>query len=550
VPAKRIIAPVLLFVLFGTLLVQLPLAIADRTSVYEWYNTIQDVRHVLVENYVEAPDEAAMQRAMIAAMIETLDDPYTQYVDPADTDEFNKQLRGTYAGIGAEVNFVDGYLVIISPMDDSPALRAGVMAGDVVLEIAGESTFEEKPANYRRKLNECVDKLTGKLGTAVDLLVRHLDGSEETITVVRDRIVTRTVRGLRRVGEEWSYCVDPTLGLDYIRITQFNEATVDELKAALDRLQAQGLNGLILDLRDNPGGGLPTAVAMADLFLESGAIVSVRPRVGEETTYSARPEGTLPTFPMVVLVNGTSASASEIVAGALQENGRARVLGTRTYGKASVQEVRTLPYNEGTLKFTTAHYYLPSGRNLNRMPESSVAWGVDPDPGFVIPVSDDDYIEMFRARREYEIIRENHEPADACTGPEWIREHLLDEQLAVAAEALQTRMRGEDWPEPSEEDAGQIAFNQELSRAMDHRTRLYEQLRRTEERIDSLQQLASESGRVPLLPPDADLIDGTITIHDKHGNLIGTYHIDGGDVSLALETVALTPVAEEAMSDE
>lgn len=549
-PAKRIIGPVLLFVLFGTLLVQLPLAIADRTSVYEWYNTIQDVRHVLVENYVEAPDEAAMQRAMIEAMIETLDDPYTQYIAPVDTDEFNKQLRGTYAGIGAEVNFVDGHLVIISPMDDSPALRAGVMAGDIVLEIAGESTFEEKPANYRRKLNECVDKLTGELGTAVDLLVRHLNGSEETITVVRDRIVTRTVRGLRRVGEAWSYCVDSALGLDYIRITQFNEATVDELKAALDRLQARGLNGLILDLRDNPGGGLPTAVAMADLFLESGAIVSVRPRVGEETTYSARPEGTLPMFPMIVLVNGTSASASEIVAGALQENGRARVLGTRTYGKASVQEVRTLPYNEGTLKFTTAHYYLPSGRNLNRMSESSVAWGVDPDPGFVIPISDDDYIEMFRARREYEIIRENHEPANVCTGPEWIREHLLDEQLAIAAEALQTRMRGEDWPKLSEEDAGQVAFNQELSRAMDHRTRLYEQLRRTEERIDSLQQLASESGRVPLLPADVDLIDGTITIHDKHGNLIGTYHIDGGDVSLALETVALTPVQEEAKSDE
>lgn len=549
-PAKRVIAPALVFVLFGTLLIQLPLAIADRTSVYEWYNTIQDVRHVLVKDFVEPPDEEAMQRAMIDAMIETLDDPYTQYIAPVDTSEFNKQLRGTYAGIGAEVNFADGYLVIATPMDDSPALRAGIMAGDVVLEIEGESTYEEKPANYRRKLSECVEKLTGELGTEVSLLVRHLDGTQETIAVRRDRIVTRTVRGLRRVGEAWSYCLDGDLGLDYIRVTQFNEATVDELKAALDGLQAAGLNGLILDLRDNPGGGLPTAVAMSDLFLEGGAIVSVRPRDGEEVTYRATGEGTLPDFPMIILVNGQSASASEIVAGALQENGRAKVLGTRTFGKGSVQEVRTLPYSEGTLKFTTAHYYLPSGRNINRMPDSSVAWGVDPDPGLVVAISDEDYLEMFRARREYEIIRRPEEPDNLCTGPDWIREHLLDEQLAVAAEALQNRVRGEDWPALSEEDAGQVAFDQELSRAMDHRTRLFEQLNRLEDRIDTLQQLAGEAGRVPLLPPDVDLIDGTITIHDRHGNLIGTYHIDGGDLPLALETVALTPVGEEVMSDE
>ena len=226
------------------------------------------------------------------------------------------------------------------------------------------------------------------------------------------------------------------------------------------------------------------------------------------------------------------------------------MLGTRTFGKGSVQEVRTLPYSEGTLKFTTAHYYLPSGRNINRMPDSSVAWGVDPDPGLVVPVSVERYLDMFRARRDYEIIRRPEEPDNLCTGPDWIREHLLDEQLAVAAAALQNRVRGEDWPALSEEDAGQVAFDQELSRAMDHRTRLYEQLNRLEDRIDTLQQLAGEAGRVPLLPPEVDLIDGTITIHDRHGNLIGTYHIDGGDVPLALETVALTPVGEEVMSDE
>jgi N6-L-threonylcarbamoyladenine synthase len=403
---KRVIAPGLLVALAASLLIQLPLAIADRSAAYEWFDPIIDIRRILVDRYVSEPDQAAMQEAMIDAMIEVLDDPYTQYVPPAATAEFNKQLRGTYAGIGAEVNIVDGYLVIVSPMDDSPALHAGVMAGDTVLEIEGESTFE-------LPVDACVDRLTGEAGTPVSIKVRHLDGSEEDLSITRKRIVTRTVKGLRRIGEAWSYCVDADLRLQYLRVTQFNASTIDELRAALDGLIEEGLGGLILDLRDNPGGGLPTAVAMTDLFLREGLIVSVRPRVGDEVVYRANEEGTLPDFPMVVLVNGNSASASEIVSGALQDNGRAKVIGTRTFGKGSVQEVRGLNYGSGTLKFTAAHYYLPSGRNINRVADG-VEWGVDPDPGYVIAVSDDEYLDGFRARREFEIIREPEEGTERC----------------------------------------------------------------------------------------------------------------------------------------
>ncbi|MCP3904178.1 MAG: S41 family peptidase [Planctomycetes bacterium] len=540
---KRIIGPSLLFMLGATLLIQLPIAIAGRASVYEWFDPIVDVRRILVDRYVEPIEDEELPTAMINAMLEQLEDPYTQYIPASDTAEFNKQLRGVYAGIGAEVNIKDGFLVIVTPMDDSPSLHAGVMAGDVVLEIEGESTFEQ-PVSW------CVERLTGEVGTPVTIRVRHLDDTEEEIVIVRRRITTRTVKGLRRRGEEWNYCVDEGLGLFYIRVTQFNADTVIELETALADLVPSGMNGLILDLRDNPGGGLPTAVQMADLFLEEGKIVEVQPRIGESVTYRANRAGTMPGFEMLVLVNGSSASASEIVAGALQENGRAKVLGTRTFGKGSVQEVRALSYGGGTLKYTTAHYYLPSGRNLNRNPDAE-SWGVDPDPGFLVPVTDEAFFDAFRARREFEIIRVPEDEYEACVSPDWVRENLKDEPLALAVEALQGRLQTGAWSAVTDEeqDPALIAFNQELERALKRRASYIEQLHATEERIEELQALAESHGDEPLLPEDLDLVEGTITLHDRDGNLIGTYQIEGGDVRLALDTVSLVPVMQDGESD-
>jgi len=546
-PLKRIIGPSLLFILGATLLIQLPIAIAGRTSAYEWFDPLVDVRRILVDRYVEELDDDDLPTAMINAMLEQLDDPYTQYIPASKTAEFNKQLRGVYAGIGAEVNLADGFLIIVTPMDDSPALHAGVMAGDVVLEIEGESTFEQ-PVSW------CVEKLTGEVGTPVTIKVRHLDDVEEDIAIVRRQITTRTVKGLRRRGEDWNYCVDEGLGLFYIRVTQFNGETVDELQTALADLVPSGMNGLILDLRDNPGGGLPQAVAMADLFIDEGKIVEVQPRegVGRSVTYRAQSAGTLPDFEMIVLVNGSSASASEIVSGALQDNGRAKVLGTRTFGKGSVQEVRSLNYGAGTLKYTTAHYFLPSGRNLNRNPAKSESWGVDPDPGFIVPVTDEAYFDSFRARRDFEIIRVPEDTYEACVSPDWVREHLKDEPLALAVEALQTRLQTGAWAAVTDEetDAALVAFNQELERALKRRASQIELLHATEQRIEELQTLAEPHGREPLLPEDVELVDGTITLHDSEGNLVGTYHIAGGNVRLALDTVSLVPVEATEEPDE
>ncbi len=541
---KNLLAPVLLAVIGVGLLIQLPLAVAQRAGDYDFFDTLIDVRHILRDAYADPTkiDDARMRAASIDAMLETIGDPHTVFVPPSARADFDKDLRGTYVGIGCEVNIVDRYLTIISPMDGSPALEAGVMAGDVVLEIEGQSTFD-KP------VDACIEMLMGAPGTPVRIKVRHLDGEEEDITIVRNRINTRTVRGLFRIGQQWSYCIDgsgPPLGLAYIRLTQFNQDTDEDLRAALESINtggAGGLNGLILDLRDNPGGSLETAVQVSDLFLEGGTIVSVRPKPGKgvEEIASARREGTLPHFPMIVLVNGQSASASEIVAGALQQNGRAKILGTRTYGKGSVQDVRELDYNRGTLKFTTAMYYLPNGRSINRLADS-VVWGVDPDPGMVVGVNDEDYIAMLRARREFEIIREVNPGLPQCGDGAWVRENLKDEQLALAVESLRARVTGGEWPMVGEDNAAAVAFDVELQRAMEARRRMLEQLNSVEQRISQLHGLQEQAGKPPLLPSDVDFRGGVIVVQDRLGNTIGSYRIEGGNLEVALEALQLTPL--------
>ncbi len=532
---KKTIGPILLIMLFGALLVQLPLAIADRSSAYEWFDPIVDVRHLLVERFVDQPDDTAMQKAMIQAMIRTLDDPYTMYVPPERERAFNKELRGTYVGIGAQVDQIDGFLTIVSPMDDSPALEAGVQAGDVVLEIDGVSTFE-------RELNDSIKMLSGKPGTSVDIRVRHLDASEQDITIVRRQIVARTVRGVRREGQAWNHWLDRKLGIGYIRMSQFTDATVDELRAVFAQLGKNDLNGLVFDVRDNPGGDLSAAIAVTNLFLREGVVVSLKGRKQRERSWSADGDGTLPNFPMVVLINGRSASASEIFAGAVQDNGRAKVLGARSFGKGSVQEVHELPFHRGTLKLTSARYYLPSGRNLSR-DSDSVVWGVDPDPGFVVPMSDDEYRQMRLARREYEIIRDqSNDDGQDWSDSEWIREQAKDVQLASALDALQSRLRGEEWPIVGEDNAGVLAMEQEIRRWVNERRHLLSRLNDVETRLLELNNLAAKAGRPPLLPPEVATDDATLTIRDKYGNMIGAYRLEEGDLELALRQVRLSPI--------
>jgi len=532
---KKTLGPILMITLLGAVLVQLALANADRSSNYEWFDPIVDIRHLIIERFVDEPDDTAMQTAMIRSMIRTLDDPYTVYVPPSKERDFNKELRGTYVGIGAEVNQLNGFLTIVTPMDDSPALEAGVRAGDIVLEIEGVSTFEQPR-------DESINMLLGEAGTPVVILVRHLDGTEERITIVRRQIVARTVRGVRREGEAWNYWLDPKLGIAYVRLSQFTNASADELQTVFDQLGNDDLNGLIFDVRDNPGGDLAVAIKVTNLFLSEGVVVSLKGRKQRERSWSADAEGTLPNFPMVVLINGRSASAAEILAGALQDNGRAKVLGSRSFGKGSVQEVHELPFHRGTLKLTSARYYLPSGRNLSRESDS-IVWGVDPDPGFVVPMSDDEYRQMLVARREYEVIRAqtNHDGQEWASS-QWIQQAVKDRHLAAALDAIQSRLQGDEWPVVGEDEAGVLALEQEIGRWIKERRRIMTRLDEVETRLMDLNNLAAKAGRPPLLPPEIETDDATLTIRDKHGNLIGAYRLEEGDLELALRQIRLSPI--------
>ncbi|MCA9290328.1 MAG: hypothetical protein KDA25_04310, partial [Phycisphaerales bacterium] len=295
-----------------------------------------------------------------------------------------------------------------------------------------------------------------------------------------------------------------------------------------------------LDLRDNGGGALPAAIGVGDLFLDGGVIVSIKGRNGDEETFDAHARGTLEDFPMIVLVNGFSASASEIVAGALQDHGRARILGTRTYGKGSVQNVRRLPGNQGTLKMTTAYYYLPSGRSLHKKP-GTLDWGVDPDPGFLVKVARRDYVRMLRARQGLEILRPADHLQDPCITRDWIDDTLGDPQLGCALEALQTRLRGEPWPAFSEVDRRTVAVNDEILAMDRQRDALILELQRLDRRLLELSDMDIARPPADLLPPGVDLVDGYIEVRDRDGALVGRYRLTDGDLETALEAAGVVP---------
>ena len=470
---------------------------AGRSDDLSWFDPLIDIRAMILEDHVGDPDQKLMQEAAITAMIETLDDPYTVWIPPRMEGDFNKQMRGSYVGIGAEIDLEHDRLRIISPLADSPALEAGVRAGDVVLSIDGVDTLG-------LGTDECIELLMGEEGDPVEVVVRHPDGEVETLTIIRRRIETRSVRGLRRDGAGWDHMLDPEEGIAYVRLTQFTERSIDEMRETLEELEAAGTRGLVLDLRFNGGGTLEGAIDVADLFLERGVIVSVRDRDGVVTgSWTADDDEDDRDWPMVVLVNDGSASASEIVSGALQSLDRAKVLGERTFGKGSVQEVRMLPQDQGILKMTTARYYLPDGRSLDRHSEAEV-WGVDPDPGFLIDLDPSEYTRIIEKRRLFEPIGggdgSGEEPRFA--DPEWIRESMADPQLAAAMDALKARLAGEAWPSVGGSPSNDQVRAGELKAQRSYRDRLQEELATVERKILDL-----ESGKKAA--PDAEAETGS-----------------------------------------
>ncbi len=305
-------------------------------------------------------------------------DPFSSMIWPGDVAEFTKATQGEFSGIGIQIQPEEnGDLRVVRPLPDGPAIRAGIKAGDVVARIGGKSAKGITS-------DEAVRNITGPTGTTVTLSIRSPDGTTRELTVKRAKIKVESVEGYSREktdtgSEKWNYYIDPENKIAYMRITSFSGFTVKELQAAIDNM-GDDVNGVIVDLRGNPGGLLQAAIGVCDKFLKDGAIVSTHPdreTRNPPTSARAKDTGTEFTKPLVVLVNQYSASASEIVSGALKDDHRAILVGQRTFGKGSVQQIFPLE-GDAILKLTTAHYYLPSGRCIHRE-ENSTEWGVDPD---------------------------------------------------------------------------------------------------------------------------------------------------------------------------
>ncbi len=500
---------------------------------YKFLDPLIEAKHIISKEFVEEPNLDKLQEGAIKGMVEALDDPYTVYVPPSEKAEFNKELLGEYVGIGASVNVVEGWLTIVSPLEDSPAFRVGLMAEDRVLEINGTST-------HNLPVDKCVEMLLGEPGTKVQLLVER-KGARIPFEIERAPIKTRAVKGYHRAdadAESWMYLIDPSRRIAYVRLTQFTPKCSEEIAAALLSVGAdQGqLRGLVLDLRFNPGGLLNEAAEIADLFLKSGTIVSTKGRAFPEEVATAVEQGTLPEFPIAVLLNSSSASASEVLAGALAENHRAIIVGTRSFGKGSVQTVRRIPSNGGELKITGQGYYLPSGRSISRK-DDSPTWGVDPSEGFYVPMSDPELIAMLEVRRKQEILRGSTEKADASarsenwTNTDWVLDTLKDKQLTAAVRAMQGKIDSGNWTPTGEKvDQARAIASDELKRQSLLRDRLERELIRVDKRIAAIENAAPEAPRPDLWPDDLDLTGGIMEIKDKDGKVVATLQITGNNL--------------------
>ncbi len=321
-------------------------------------------------------------------------------------------------------------LTVASPLFGAPAFEAGVRPRDKILRIDGRST-------QGLSLEDASDLIRGKPGTTVVLTVLHEGESEPVeIRVVRADIRVSTVLGdTRNADGSWNYFLAGHDRIGYVRIHSFAEQTAEELQRVVQALLVENMRGLVLDLRDDPGGVLQAAVNVCDLFIRSGVIVSTRFRDGTvRQSFAATEEGTLPDFPLAVIVNNYSASASEIVAACLQDHGRAVIVGERTFGKGTVQEIVDLPGNEGAIKVTTASYWRPSGRNINRGKNAGEQdeWGVTPNPGYEVKLEGEALARLVRWRHERGMSR----PVAAAPPAPAASPTDVDPQLAKAVEYL------------------------------------------------------------------------------------------------------------------
>jgi carboxyl-terminal processing protease len=386
----------------------------EKDRDYELVRLVVDVLHEVRHKYVTEVDperERKLVEDMINGGLERLD-PHSVYINPHEMKQFEKNSKGKFGGVGISVGYDrtrSGALTVMSPMPGTPAFDAGILAGDLIVKIDGKSTDS-------LRLSEAVDMIQGEPGQKITLTVIH-EGSKDPvdIEIVRAEIHVQVVMGDKRNADdpkEWDYLLDPQNKIGYIRLTQFSETAAKELQDAITQLQKEGVRGLVLDLRGNPGGLLRAAVEVSNFFVSDGRIVTTKGRNHKDEVYDAKPGSALlpaDKCAIAILVNRSSASASEIVAACLQDHDRAIVVGERTYGKGSVQNVITMTEGDkkAALKLTTASYWRPSEKNIHRFPDSkeSDEWGVKPNDGFEIKLTDEERLEYVLDRNRRDVVR-------------------------------------------------------------------------------------------------------------------------------------------------
>jgi len=395
----------------------------DRLSVYQSLELFSQVLNMVHREYVDA-DKVAYRDLIYSAlrgMVGSLD-PHSEFLTPEDFKDLRDDTEGSFGGLGLVVGIRDGFLTVIAPMENTPGARAGIMPGDRIIKIEGEST-------EKMTLQEAVHRLRGKPGTKVTITIqRPSTGMVRELTLTREEIEVELVRDIN--GKKEFPLIDKNVG--YVRISQFGEKTARELKAAIQKLKDNGMRGMILDLRWNPGGLLDQAVEVASMFVPKGTVVvSTRGRtlLQNSVRRASGPGDLLVTqdgerMPLVVLVNLGSASASEIVAGCLQDLGRAVILGEKTFGKGSVQSVLPLP-DGSALKLTTAYYYTPNKRCIHRE-------GIVPD--VVVPIDED--------TERYLLLKRTPGGLDSLPENERVRaETVEDIQLSRAVDLVKGLLR-------------------------------------------------------------------------------------------------------------
>ncbi len=389
----------------------------DSAETYKQVKLFGDVFERVRADYVEEVSDEKLIEAAIRGMLASLD-PHSSYLDPKSFQDMRVQTKGEFGGLGIEVTMENGLVKVVSPIDDTPAFRAGVQAGDLISHLDGEPVLG-------LTLAEAVEKMRGPVNTDLVLTIRRDNKEPFDVTITRDIITVQSVRS--RFEHD----------VGYLRITSFNEQTSPGLEQAIEQIakEANGkLKGYVLDLRNNPGGLLDQAIAVSDAFLDHGEIVSTRGRHPDDAQrYNAREGDLTGGLPIVVLINGGSASASEIVAGALQDHGRAIIMGTKSFGKGSVQTIIPLSGN-GAMRLTTSRYYTPSGRSIQ-------ATGIEPD--IVVHQARLEPLDTADSRREQDLRGAlKNEKSEEDGGPDQPdaapgEENAEDYQLSRAIDLLQ-----------------------------------------------------------------------------------------------------------------